>query len=176
MTRPVQRNYEAAQYRVAAGLWLVDPDEGVILGVRRMAFKRLNSWGYVQIKFRDASDWRKEQSVLAHRVIWEAIHGPLADDLTINHINGVKTDNRLVNLEAVSMAENQQHAVRSGLRPVGVDHGNAKLSAEAVRDIYRRAWAGERLRPIAARHGTDHGTVSRIKNGHAWLSVTGHAA
>ena len=42
----------------------------------------------------------------AHRLVWEAFNGPIAHGLEINHKNGIKTDNRLVNLEVVSRSEN----------------------------------------------------------------------
>ncbi len=45
----------------------------------------------------------------AHRVIWELINGALADGITIDHINGITTDNRLVNLRAVSHKENMRN-------------------------------------------------------------------
>jgi len=44
----------------------------------------------------------------AHRVAWAHFHGvwPLGQ---IDHINGVKTDNRIANLRMVSIAENGQN-------------------------------------------------------------------
>ena len=45
--------------------------------------------------------------ISAHRVAW-AIHYCQWPD-TIDHINGIKTDNRLVNLRSVSVAENQRN-------------------------------------------------------------------
>lgn len=51
----------------------------------------------------------------AHCVVYEHIYGEIPKGLEVNHVNGVKSDNRLCNLEAVSKSENQLHAYRLGL-------------------------------------------------------------
>ena len=53
---------------------------------------------------------------LSHRVIWTVLRGPIAPGMTINHLNGVKSDNELANLELVTMGANHRHAYRTGLR------------------------------------------------------------
>lgn len=55
----------------------------------------------------------------AHRVAWALAHGdwPLGQ---IDHINGVKTDNRLVNLRDVTHAENGRNAKRTRSNTSGV--------------------------------------------------------
>lgn len=115
MTQANPANYEIAAHLVDAGEWRVDAAQGLVFGKQGRPFRRTNTWGYIQIKFRDPENWRVDRAVLAHRVIWETVHGPLAPDLTINHINGNKQDNRMVNLEAVTQAENVRHAFATGL-------------------------------------------------------------
>lgn len=176
MTQPKPENYEYAQQLIASELWRVDPGLGVVYGVKGRPFTRQNSWGYIQIKFRHPADWRAECAVLAHRVIWEFVHGAIALDLTINHINGTKTDNRLVNLEAVSLSANVRHAYQVGLKQSrkGEAHRRARLTEQQVRDIYRRCWAGEKDTPLAVEYGVSREAINNIRNGWGWRHVTGH--
>lgn len=77
-------------------------------------------------------------SIMAHRynahvVIWAITHGAWPSG-QIDHINGVKTDNRLVNLRHVSAAENQRNMKRpinntSGIVGVGWCAGKRKWRA-----------------------------------------------
>jgi hypothetical protein len=50
-----------------------------------------------------------------HRLIWEYFNGTIPENLQINHINGIKTDNRLVNLELQTCLGNMRHARKLGL-------------------------------------------------------------
>ena len=115
MTKPITENYELAQQRITEGAWAVDPDQGIIYNTQGKPYSRKNTGGYIQIKVYVPGEWPKARTVLAHRVIYERVHGMLSDDMTINHINGDHTDNRIANLEAMSQRDNVAHAVATGL-------------------------------------------------------------
>ncbi len=53
----------------------------------------------------------KYRQYAAHRAVWEAFHGKIPASLEINHKNLDRSDNRLINLELLSRADNIKHAV-----------------------------------------------------------------
>lgn len=77
----------------------------------REAFTNVAPTGY-----KNGGIFRK--TYLAHRVIWAIYHGAWPAD-QIDHINGLRTDNRIINLRAATSAENAKNARSSrasGLR------------------------------------------------------------
>lgn len=110
---------------------------------------------------------------LTHRAVYEAHVGPIPAGMDINHINGVKTDNRVENLEVLSRRENMAHAVRIGIfSSKGERHGMAKLTDAAVIDILARRAKGERVKDIAAIHGVRPASVGAVLHGRLWTHVT----
>ena len=59
-----------------------------------------------------------------HRLMMLAFHGP--SDKTVNHINGIRTDNRLENLEYVSQRENNNHSIKKTRLTGAYRHRNGK--------------------------------------------------
>jgi hypothetical protein len=45
---------------------------------------------------------------LLHRAIWAKVHGPIADGHEVNHINRKRHDNRLVNLELLTISDHRR--------------------------------------------------------------------
>lgn len=70
----------------------------------------------------------------AHRVIWEMVNGHIPDGMEIDHINGVRSDNRLVNLRLVTDSGNMRNKKRhsnntSGYAGVSWHKKSGKYSA-----------------------------------------------
>lgn len=58
--------------------------------------------GYRQI-------WNNGKVQYVHRMIWEHVHGPILNNMQIDHINGNRKDNRIANLRIVSNRQNQEN-------------------------------------------------------------------
>lgn len=60
-----------------------------------------------------------------HRLVCNAFLPKSENTLQVNHINGIKSDNRLENLERITAKENTQHAHKTGLVKSGLEHHKA---------------------------------------------------
>lgn len=55
----------------------------------------------------------KPKKFLVHRLVVEAFIGPIPRGMVVNHLNEIKTDNRLVNLEITTYKKNNNHGTRN---------------------------------------------------------------
>ncbi|MFF4347542.1 HNH endonuclease signature motif containing protein [Streptomyces sp. NPDC001530] len=166
----MQDKYELARTRIATGAWTVDTATGKVAGEHGERIGYVMSTGYIHLAIKEGKRVRR---VYGHRVVWEHAHGPIPDGMQVNHINGIKTDNRLANLELVTPAGNSLHAYAIGLRTPkrGVRNGNAKLSAAQVQQIRQRQQAGEQQQLLATEYGVSKAQVCRIVSGKRWAVV-----
>ena len=112
----------------------------------------------------------------AHRLVWRHFQGPIPEGLTINHKNGIKSDNRPDNLELATYAEQTRHVIdvlgtARCLRQNGESNAMRKLTEVQVKEIRRRREQGELLRDIAVDFGIAIQNVSKIARRTRWASV-----
>lgn len=128
---------------------------------RRVRAEKLLPTGYLMVR---AMIDKARANGLAHRLVWMHFNGKIPEGLTINHINGVKTDNRPENLELATHSEQIIHARESlgKMRQDGEWNNAATLTATQVLEIRKRRLNGEKLLPIAKDYGIAYQTVSKI--------------
>jgi hypothetical protein len=71
----------------------------------------VGSHGYGQIGWYDATT-RRSTMRLAHRIAWEAEHGPIADGMTVDH---VCRNRRCINVEHLRLLTNLANARDNGM-------------------------------------------------------------
>ena len=86
------------EYKDGKLYWKVSTAKKVKVG--QEAGKKANK-GYIELKC-NGKDFK------AHRIIWEMFNGKIPEGLQIDHINGVRDDNRIENLQLVTHKQNCQ--------------------------------------------------------------------
>lgn len=80
--------------------------------------------GYIRIRI-NSVEFR------AHRIIWEMFNGEIPEGMLIDHINGIKDDNRLENLRLATREQNNANRVarRTSTLPKGVTRSGNRFRA-----------------------------------------------
>lgn len=75
----------------------------------RILVQEITIHGYCRVRLFDLDGNSKH--FMVHRLVMDAFIG--ASDLSVNHINEIKTDNRIENLEYCTQKENCNHGTRN---------------------------------------------------------------
>lgn len=131
--------------------------------IEKRRAENVGSKGYLRLTIQTEG---KLRSVMAHRVVWEWLKGPIPDGLQINHKDLNKQNNTIDNLELLTGAGNIQHSYANG-RPhpwykTKIWRGKARITEEQKLEMRRLRADGSMLREIAERFGLGTTHVHRI--------------
>lgn len=107
-------------------------------------------------------------TIRVHILVAAAFIGPRPVGMSIDHVDGNKTNNDVSNLEYVTHEENMRRAAVLGLLAKGEDNGASKLTSADVADARSLARQGHTHRQIAARLDVARSTVTCAVSGTSW--------
>ena len=117
----------------------------------------LTNNGYLSTRF-------DNKNHLVHRLIAQKYIPNPDNKRTVNHINGVKDDNRVENLEWNTYQENNQHAHDTGLKGMS-QLKRRKLTMEQAREVRNKYVPFKySLRKLAKEYGVDKRVIVKIIN------------
>lgn len=105
------------------------------------------------------------KQIPAHKLVAKAFVPNTDNKPEVNHKDGNKQNCWSDNLEWVTRAENQKHAVNTGLQPKGLSTYKGKFSPEQ-REAIKKEWDAGLLsrRKLAEKYGVSHTCISDIVN------------
>ena len=146
----------------------------------RVLKQRINSGGYYSIGLGKNGS---KAAFAIHQLVAQAFLDNPDNKPTVNHLNGVKTDNNVSNLEWATYSENLSHAYSTGLRTsvsskaIGEKNYRRKLKPEQVVEIKRLLVEGNLThKEIAKKYGVSRSTIGSINSNRYWSHITANNA
>lgn len=129
--------------------------------------------GYLTVHLCDGHG--KYQNRTVHSIVMLTYRGARPVGMVINHKNGDRADNRLVNLEYCTQSYNRKQDFILGRQSLrGEKNTQVKLTEAKVMEIlnlYRSG--GHTYASLAKKYGVHMCGISNIMNGHCWSYITG---
>ena len=142
----------------------------------RILMGYIDAAGYFRVDLIN-SHTRERKNSLVHRLVAIAFLDNQENKPQVNHIDGVKINNDVSNLEWCTPRENFIHAIKNGLTKcfTGTEKGekcpSSKLSNNDVIQIKKRLKNGETPSIIAKDFPVTLGAISEINAGRSWSHI-----
>lgn len=139
----------------------------------KLLLPKMDRYGYVSVKLYKNGNHQKYN---IHRLVAISFIPNPFNKETVNHINGIKNDNRMDNLEWATYKENTQHAIRTGLflkektnskrqsHPVKLTKENVK----EIRDLYNKGKHGFGYVSLAKKYNVSRSLIREIVKNKIW--------
>ena len=118
--------------------------------------RKINPKPYIQVGVSGCS--------LLHRLIADTFIENV-DGLTVNHKDGNTLNNSIDNLEVVTLRENIDHAISTGLIPKGMKHGRCKYTDDVLINALKEVSNGVSVKSTAKKYGITQSYLNKVKNG-----------
>lgn len=92
-------DFSVVRYTEGTLAWAVAPRRGVSIGKQ---IGRVTTNGYVRVTYRG-------RNYGVHRLVWEFHNGEIPEGYEVDHLNGVRTDNRIENLRLATRSQNSMN-------------------------------------------------------------------
>ena len=100
-----------------------------------------------------------QKNYLKHRFIFECFHGKINDaKLVVDHINNIKTDNRLENLQLITYSQNSKKDHRKG-------KNLAPIPVRAINIDSGESFDYDSIKKCSKALDINHASVGRVLNG-----------
>ena len=137
-------------------------------GYKKILKTNINDNGYEQVRL-NLEKVGKNKKI--HRLVAEAFIDNPENKRCVNHKDGNKCNNNLINLEWCTHSENTLHAFKNNIAKAlrGENSYNSKLNNKCVVEVYKSV---KSHRKLAKEYGVTKSCITSIKAKKTWKEIT----